>query len=71
MQMRSDQVEKVLSEYEELKGSTGDPELDAVGAAIFLEDAFGIVLSEAEIDPAGLADPSAVRRLVAAKLRAS
>ena len=35
-----------------------DPELEAVRAAILVEDVFGVVLSDAEIDPAVLADPS-------------
>ena len=42
-----------------------DPGLEAVRTAILLEDVFGIALSDAEIDPAVLADVPAVAALVA------
>ena len=42
-----------------------DPELEAVRAAILLEDVFDVTLSDADIDPAVLADAPAVAALVA------
>ncbi len=45
-----------------------DPELEAVRAAIMLEDVFGIALSDAEIDPAVLAGSAAVAAVVLRKL---
>jgi hypothetical protein len=63
--MNRDVVEQVLGDYHALRRPGIDPELEAVRAAILLEDVFGIVLSDAEIDPALLADSSAVAALVA------
>jgi hypothetical protein len=60
-----DIVEQVLRDYDALRRPDTDPELEAVRAAIMLEDVFGIVLSDAEIDSAVLADSSAVAALVA------
>jgi hypothetical protein len=60
-----DIVEQVLREYDALPRPDIDPELEAVRAAILLEDVFGIVLSDAEIDPAMFADSPAVADLVA------
>lgn len=58
-------VEQVLKDYGALRHPDVDPELEAVCAAILLEDTFDINLSDAEIDPAVLADASAVAALVA------
>ncbi len=61
----SGRVEQVLFELEELRDPTGDPELEAVKAAILLEDSLGITLTDDDIDPSLLADPSSVAQLVA------
>ncbi len=63
--MNRDLVEQVLRDYGALRRPDADPELEAVRAAIMLEDVFGITLSEAEIDPAVLAGSTAVAALVA------
>lgn len=63
--MNRDIVEQILRDYDDLRRPDTDPELEAVRAAILLEDVFGIALSDAEIDPAVLADSSAVADLVA------
>jgi hypothetical protein len=68
--MISEHMERILSEYEEGQKQPGGSDLAAVETAIFLEDAFGIILSEDEIDPMLLGNPDAVRRLVAGKLQA-
>ena len=60
-------VEAVLADYLDLMDPAGDPELEAVKAAIFLEDALGITLGDAEIDPAVLGRPDLVRSLVRAR----
>jgi hypothetical protein len=65
-----DIVEQVFRDYAVLRSPGTDPELEAVRAAILLEDVFGVVLSDAEIDPAVLADLSAVAALVT-RLRGS
>ena len=63
--MDRDIVEQVLCDYGSLRRLDTDPELEAVRATILLEDVFEVVLSDAEIDPAVLADASAVAALVA------
>ena len=63
--MNRDTVEQVLRDYHALRRPETDPELEAVRAAIFVEDVFDVVLSDTEIDPAVLADASAVATLVA------
>ncbi|MEP7022224.1 MAG: hypothetical protein ABJB47_00090 [Actinomycetota bacterium] len=68
--MNRDIVEQVFQDYAVLRNPGNDPELEAVRAAILLEDVFGVVLSDAEIDPAVLTDASAVTALVA-RLRGS
>ena len=63
--MNRDTVEQVLRDYDALRRPGADPELEAVRAAILLEDVFDIALSDAEIDPAVFADSAAVAALVA------
>ena len=60
-----DIVEQILRDHAALRRGDADPELDAVRTAILLEEVFGVTLSDAEIDPAALADLSAVAALVA------
>ena len=63
--MNRDIVEQILRDYDALCRPGTDPGLEAVRTAILLEDVFGIALSDADIDPAVLADASAVAALVA------
>ena len=63
--MNRDVVEQIFRDYDALHRPDTDPELEAVRAAIMLEDVFGVTLSDAEIDPAALADSSAVAVLLA------
>jgi hypothetical protein len=65
--MNEDIGEQVLRDYDALRRPDGDPELEAVRAAILLEDVLGVVLSDAEIGPALLADTAAVAALVACR----
>jgi hypothetical protein len=60
-----DLVEDALRCYERLRDPHGDPQLEAVRAAIFLEDVFGVVLTDADLDPAVLGSPAGVRAVVA------
>jgi hypothetical protein len=60
-----DIVAQILQDYDDLRRPGADLELEAVRAAILLEDVFGITLSDAEIDPAVLADSRAMTVLVA------
>jgi hypothetical protein len=59
-----DIIEQVLRDYNALRRPDADPELEAVRAAILLEDVFGVTLSDAEIDLAVFTDASAVAALV-------
>lgn len=63
--MDGDTVEQVLHDYAALHRCDADPELEAVHAAILIEDVFGVTLSDAEINPAVLVGASAVAALVA------
>lgn len=56
-----DRIDELLDELYALWRTSGDAVLDAVLVAIFVEDAFGVTLSDAEIDPACLSDRAAVR----------
>jgi hypothetical protein len=62
--VNTDLAGQVLRDYRAARGPEADPELEALRVAILLEDTFGITLSDAEIDPAVLADPSAAAALV-------
>jgi len=62
--MNEDIVEQVLRDYDASRRPDGDPELEAVRLAILLEDVFGVVLSDAQIEPALLADTAAVAALL-------
>ncbi len=61
---QSDRIDEVLDEFFALWTPSADPVLDAVKAAIFVEDAFGITLPDAEIDQAHLGSRAAARRTV-------
>jgi hypothetical protein len=60
-----DLIEQAFRDYGALRQQGADPELEALRTAILLEDLFEVTLSDAEIDPAVLADPSALAALVA------
>jgi hypothetical protein len=59
-----DLVGQVLGDYEAMRRPDTDAGLEAVRAAVLIEDVFDVVLSDIEIDPAVLADPAAVTVLV-------
>lgn len=61
-------VEQVLGEAEALRERGGDPSLEALRVAILVEDVFGVVLADDEIEAAVLAEPAAVARLVSGRL---
>lgn len=63
--MNHDLLEQILGDYGALRRPGTDPELEAVQAAILFEDVFGVTLSDAEIDEAALAEPSALAALAA------
>jgi hypothetical protein len=63
-------VEQVLRDHHALRSPDTDPELEAVRAAILVEDVFDVELSDAEIDAAVLGDARAVAALAAVLRRA-
>ena len=63
--MNHDLLGQILRDYDALRHPGTHPELEAVRAAILFEDVFGVTLSDAEIDEAALAGPSALAALAA------
>jgi hypothetical protein len=62
--VRDGLIERVLGEYEELGETNGDPQLQAVRTAIFVEDVFGVVLTDGQITPGVVGDYAALRGLL-------
>ena len=62
--MRPDFVDAALADYARLRDPAGDPELEAVKAAIFLEDVFGVTLTDAQIAPDVIGSDAGMRSLV-------
>lgn len=60
-----EQVDRALAEYARLRDPAGDRHLEAVKAAIFLEDVFDVVLREDEIDPDQLGTAEGMRAVLA------
>lgn len=63
--MDRERIVQVLQEWQALRVAGADPDLEAVGLAIVLEDVFGVMLSDDEIDLARLSDPDAVQDVLA------
>lgn len=59
-----DRVTRALAEYEHLRDPDGDRELEAVKAAIFLEDVFDVILREDDIDLDELGTPEGMRSVL-------
>lgn len=62
--MNRDHLACVLRDVESLRDPDADPELEAVKIAIILEEVFGILLSDNDIDPA-LLGGGAIEELLA------
>lgn len=58
-------VDRALAEYARLRDPEGDRHLEAVKAAIFLEDVFHVVLREEQIDPDLLGTAEGMRAVLA------
>ncbi len=52
----------LAEESERLRRDSGDAQLDALTAAIYLEDAFGVVLPDPLLDDEHLGSPAALAR---------
>ena len=63
--MNRELLEQVLRDYAALRRPGADPELEAVRAAILLEDVCGLTLPDADIGPALLAGAPAVAAVLA------
>lgn len=61
-------IDSILEDYMVSRDRSGDPELEAVSAALFLEETFGITLSDADIDLSVLGTHLGMRSLVARSL---
>ena len=62
--MNREQADEVLADFAALTDPRAEPALEAVKAALMLEDVFGIRLSDSDIDPTVLSDPVAVSGLL-------
>lgn len=62
--VHEDGVDRILAEYLALLDVSADDELAALGAAIFIEDAFGIVVPEDLLTPAELSSEASRARTV-------
>lgn len=62
--MHEDGVDRILAEYSAQLDVSADRELAALGAAIFIEDAFDIVVPEDLLTPAELCSEAARARTV-------
>lgn len=62
--MRPEFVDAALEEYALLRDPAGDPELEAVKAAIFLEDVFGVTLTDVQIAPEVIGSADGMRSVV-------
>ena len=62
--MGIDRIEQVLADFEALRDPDGEPELEAVEAALMLEDTCGVRLTDADIDPSVLGDATAIREFL-------
>lgn len=62
--MTTPRPDAILAEFERLRDPHPDPELEAVRAALLVEDVFGITVRDQEIDLAVLGDPASLSRLV-------
>lgn len=58
----------LLDDFSRLPTRPGDPFLALVEAALFIESAFGIPVSDEEICPEVLGSPDAIRRFVLDRL---
>ncbi|MBI3212924.1 MAG: hypothetical protein HYZ38_03820 [Mycobacterium sp.] len=62
--MNREQADEVLADFAALTDPRAETALEAVKAALMLEDVFGIRLSDSDIDPTVLSDPVAVSGLL-------
>lgn len=62
--MPEDGVDRVLAEYSALREFSPDAELAALGAAIFIEDAFGVLVPADLLHPEELSTAAARARTV-------
>jgi acyl carrier protein len=59
-----DEVSKRIDEYAETRGERFDDPLDLVEAALFVEDVFGITLTDDDMSPERLGTIARVKQLV-------
>jgi hypothetical protein len=67
--MTDDEARAALSDFESLVRGRPDQKIDPLEAALFLEDALGIKLSDSEISGPSLGDPDSIRGFALSKLR--
>ena len=63
--MTTAEVDRILRESVHLADATDDPQLRALRMAIFIEDVFGLTLSDDQLASGVLGDSTALRALLA------
>lgn len=63
--MTQHRIDQILADYEAVHPASADAELEAVAAAIFLEDVFGVELTDADLTPEALGTVAAMRATLA------
>ena len=61
-------IDRRLDDYLAMKAEAGALAESVLETALYVEEAFGIVLDDADLTAASLGNPTAVRALVARKL---
>lgn len=62
--MMQAEVDSLCARIASLGPAAGDPELRAVLAALLIEDAFDIILTDEEITPAALGDAESIKQVL-------
>lgn len=66
-ELATNPLRQALIEYDALRDPDADPQLEAVRAAILLEDIAGIALADDQIEPSVLADAASMEALILGK----
>jgi len=65
--MEPSRIDAIVGDFAAIPGHEEDEELRLLEAAIFVEESFGLVLSDDDIAPRNLGSSDAIRRFVASR----
>lgn len=69
--MNAAEIDRILGERALLRVVHEDPELQVIHSAIFIEDAFGVTLTDEQLESGFLDDPAALRAYLSASAQPS